>query len=65
MSALMEYLKKHGPRVYPDTHKRCMECGEVIPWEDDCSHGHFARIGREIRRKATETWTNKRVGEKR
>ena len=32
--------------------KTCMACGEVIAWLDDCSHGHFAQIGRELRVKA-------------
>ena len=58
---IMEYMKKHGPRAYPQDYKRCMQCGEVIPWGDDCSEGHFAKIGREIRRKATEAWGNKQA----
>jgi len=59
--SLNDYYKKHRPREYPDTHKRCMECGEIIPWEDDCSHGHFKQIGKEMRRKAVETWAGRKV----
>ena len=32
--------------------KTCMACGEVIDWLADCSYGHFAQIGRELRNKA-------------
>lgn len=56
MFDFLAYYRTHGPRAYPASHKRCMGCGEIIPWNDDCSHGHFAQIGREIRRKAAEKW---------
>ena len=61
MSRLLDYVKKFGPRTYPSTHKRCHGCGEVIPWEDDCSHGHFKEIGRQIRAKAIKqsAWTRR------
>ena len=34
--------------------KNCMRCGQVVPWDGDCSFGHFAQIGREIRYKASK-----------
>ena len=39
---------------YPSTHKRCRNCGEVMPWEEYCEC--LKATGRDIRRKAREMW---------
>ena len=60
MSNILEIARRLGPREYPSTHKRCRECGEIILWEEDCSHGHFKLIGQQIRRKAHDMWGPKK-----
>jgi len=37
-----------------------MLCGEVIEWEADCSHGHFKKIGQEIRERARKNTERRR-----
>ena len=46
--------KTSGTRGIPLDMKNCMRCGQVVPWDGDCSFGHFAQIGREIRYKASK-----------
>ncbi len=46
--------KKQLGDDYPSTHKRCMECGKIMKWTDNCEC--LRRIGREIKRKAKELW---------
>lgn len=58
--SFMDYYRKHGPRAYPSDYKRCMQCGEVVRWENDCTSGHFAQIGKDIKRKAAEVWGPRR-----
>ncbi len=43
---------------YPSTHKKCMQCGTIMLWEDNCEC--LKAMGREMRRKARETWSVER-----
>jgi hypothetical protein len=52
---IMTVLEATGTNSeYPSTHKKCMHCGEIMLWEEYCEC--LKEIGRDIRRKATETW---------